>query len=933
MLNSLRYISPAFYARKAGHALGLPPSFVTLLGATVAVAGFDVIDLFIEGPEMVTAASEGHFADAATGTAEFTAGGDEMTDHPADDDSVVQLDEVDDFLSGCELAHPDGTASALKDSIVAGPLLLRYRNPLVGTSITTDTEVLVFKRDGGELVFAFRGTETSFQDGLVEDVTTDALFATAPLSSMLGMTDQGYPEEVKVHKGFLTAFNDVLGKDPDERKLLDVAEEMMDGEKPSRLGGALATLGAFWVAEAGFPGVGTPLYMVELECYAFASPRVGNMSFAMLFNEVVPNCFRFTHKSDVVPAVPPIGWYKHVGRPVMLIEPADNDYGLLGCCEEGEDPTAEYEEGEFLALLQDRPLLGAYLGVADHSMKLYLQAMASILGCEQPPEDAAADIQEAALMAGLLSVGVFGAAVKLRPGKWSALQHQKSAKSVADLQSQVQWSVAPGKLPDEMQPRMPEQGDLFHALNRRASKVRLKRYPASQSVPHGWRMATCADVLTHMHKAWNTVSASKPTVAQLKDGTLSITSSLFTSKMAEVHAGEPNAELQDMLLISEANTMSPAVLKGPGGLINSMIEAEEGQVVRGVLCGEVSFLLSKNGANYAGYRLAKCAENKTWVALSDGYVRRATVTANIGNGRILRVQEDLHDSTNSTSAWKLLVRNCDVDKVHKQLVRLHPKGSRTNSGTAEGAAGAHAQHPGAWRLLPSSAELEQSWRMASCWEVLSLLPYSTNGNHLLKASWNGDCDTFISLLDGHLHLPKDAGEGDLIRISCREKPLHACAYQLAICAPVSISPDQQLFIDSVHTILINNQGSVTMAAAPAAAVTEAVGWLAMVRHDAAAVLPGYHVLSYDTAIAAKDSATRFGQLLRVMLINSHHTGSVNSKALLAGGSISLPFNVTRKDYFLKRALLKLQWKADADVDLQQDVSTELSVLLRQHPQV
>jgi hypothetical protein len=55
------------------------------------------------------------------------------------------------------------------------------------------------------------------------------------------------------------------------------------------------------------------LPQVEVFCYAFASPRVGNEEFCSDFLErgdsvaegQVDKAFRFTHKGDLVPAVPP----------------------------------------------------------------------------------------------------------------------------------------------------------------------------------------------------------------------------------------------------------------------------------------------------------------------------------------------------------------------------------------------------------------------------------------------------------------------------------------------------------------------------------------------------------------------------------------------------------------------------------------------------
>jgi hypothetical protein len=117
-----------------------------------------------------------------------------------------------------------------------------------------------------------------------------------------------------------------------------------------------------------------------------------------------------------------------------------------------------------------------------------------------------------------------------------------------------------------------------------------------------------------MHKAWNAVSCSSgPSIARLYDGTLKVTRGLLSSKVAELRAVVPSAnssnDTTDVLLISAAGALSPAVLHSVGGLVRRKIEAEGG-LVRGVLCGEVFFLLSRSEQLYAGYRLATRAEGE-----------------------------------------------------------------------------------------------------------------------------------------------------------------------------------------------------------------------------------------------------------------------------------------------------------------------------------
>jgi hypothetical protein len=116
-----------------------------------------------------------------------------------------------------------------------------------------------------------------------------------------------------------------------------------------------------------------------------------------------------------------------------------------------------------------------------------------------------------------------------------------------------------------------------------------------------------------MHKAWNAISGTKPYEARLSDGVLRIGYQRFSSKIAELSAVPPSTSSSssaDVLLISSANSLSPAMLQRIGSSITDMILAEGG-LVRGVLCGEVFFLLSRSEELYAGYRLATCAEGES----------------------------------------------------------------------------------------------------------------------------------------------------------------------------------------------------------------------------------------------------------------------------------------------------------------------------------
>lgn len=52
--------------------------------------------------------------------------------------------------------------------------------------------------------------------------------------------------------------------------------------------------------------------------YNFGSPRVGNRAFADAYNAAIPKTWRITNSRDVIPTVPRLGGYKHVGNTVML---------------------------------------------------------------------------------------------------------------------------------------------------------------------------------------------------------------------------------------------------------------------------------------------------------------------------------------------------------------------------------------------------------------------------------------------------------------------------------------------------------------------------------------------------------------------------------------------------------------------------------------
>ena len=62
------------------------------------------------------------------------------------------------------------------------------------------------------------------------------------------------------------------------------------------LGAGLATLLALDLAAHS---------LVPNTCITLASPRVGDLTFQHVFNQVVPNAYRVVNRIDIVPKVPP----------------------------------------------------------------------------------------------------------------------------------------------------------------------------------------------------------------------------------------------------------------------------------------------------------------------------------------------------------------------------------------------------------------------------------------------------------------------------------------------------------------------------------------------------------------------------------------------------------------------------------------------------
>ncbi len=194
-----------------------------------------------------------------------------------------------------------------------------------------DAHVLV-EDIGDAIVLAFRGTKDA------RDWLTDVEFRKFPLfEAVRRVADHNGPvgrspqKRIKVHEGFLRAIVSLLPK------IIEWLEgpDMGSAPKPllitgHSLGGALASLAAFFLQQRGHP---------IRAVYTFASPRVGNGAWRDQYNSagsqgeratspllratrpqaLGAKTFRVAAAGDLVPLIPGLmDGYRHVGQEVFL---------------------------------------------------------------------------------------------------------------------------------------------------------------------------------------------------------------------------------------------------------------------------------------------------------------------------------------------------------------------------------------------------------------------------------------------------------------------------------------------------------------------------------------------------------------------------------------------------------------------------------------
>ncbi|MBV8884757.1 MAG: hypothetical protein JO235_12285, partial [Chroococcidiopsidaceae cyanobacterium CP_BM_RX_35] len=114
----------------------------------------------------------------------------------------------------------------------------------------------------------------------------------------------------KVHRGFINNYLEIVKPLPREiaKQLNPSVPCYITGHS---LGAALATLAALDLA------LNVPQLQHQLHLYTYASPRVGDPTFALLHNQMVPNNYRVVNLADAITLMPPtkaVGVYVHVGQ-------------------------------------------------------------------------------------------------------------------------------------------------------------------------------------------------------------------------------------------------------------------------------------------------------------------------------------------------------------------------------------------------------------------------------------------------------------------------------------------------------------------------------------------------------------------------------------------------------------------------------------------
>ncbi|KAG2495126.1 hypothetical protein HYH03_006736 [Edaphochlamys debaryana] len=231
-----------------------------------------------------------------------------------------EFDEDDSPYHACAWINDEAGAEGL----VAPSRMLRRMQSVH----RTDTQALVLRNPSElEVVVAFRGTQVDIKNHPMDPLKDldaalvslrEDVFGAAP---HLRFGSEQPKAEPRAHRGFVSCYTAVHQA---VRQAVAEALEQFPAEQRPRvrlvltghsLGGALATLAAYDLAN-----IYQNAAQDRVVCYTFGAPRVCNGPLARVYDQLVPNTWRFSNVNDVVPMVPLVHWsYCHVGRNVRIV--------------------------------------------------------------------------------------------------------------------------------------------------------------------------------------------------------------------------------------------------------------------------------------------------------------------------------------------------------------------------------------------------------------------------------------------------------------------------------------------------------------------------------------------------------------------------------------------------------------------------------------
>ncbi len=148
-------------------------------------------------------------------------------------------------------------------------------------------------------IIVFRGTQTRVE--WINNFTAIQKDYTDPISGQYFG---------KIHDGFIKNYLRIV--EPIPRKIARTLDSTVPCYVTGHsLGASLAVLGALDIV------LNVPQLKEQIQLYTYASPRVGDPTFAKLHAQSVPNSYRVFNLADIITLMPPtqsVGTYVHVGQ-------------------------------------------------------------------------------------------------------------------------------------------------------------------------------------------------------------------------------------------------------------------------------------------------------------------------------------------------------------------------------------------------------------------------------------------------------------------------------------------------------------------------------------------------------------------------------------------------------------------------------------------